>query len=217
MNLGEITGLDWGKDDGLLPAIVQDAVSGSILMLGYMNREALRQTLATRRVTFFSRSRQQLWTKGETSGNYLDCVEVVPDCDRDTLLVKAHPAGPTCHTGAATCFAEQSPPAALALAFLSRLDGVIAARIADKPEGSYTARLYSHGTTRLAQKVGEEAVEVALAAVGGDRDKIVGEAADLVFHLLLLLKDRGLALADVVRELEARHAGRTVAAPDLQP
>lgn len=213
MNIADIPALDWDKGGGLLPAVVQDADSGAVLMLGYMNREALRETLGTGRTTFYSRTRQSLWTKGETSGHFLDVVEVVADCDNDTLLVKARPQGPTCHTGAPTCFAERSPARAQQFAFLGRLEDIIALRIAERPEGSYTARQFSKGLSRLAQKVGEEGVEVALAAVTSDRDKLVSESADLVFHLLLLLKSRDLSLVEVVRELEARHADRTAAGP----
>ncbi|MBP6515296.1 MAG: bifunctional phosphoribosyl-AMP cyclohydrolase/phosphoribosyl-ATP diphosphatase HisIE [Steroidobacteraceae bacterium] len=210
MNLSDVAGLDWAKGEGLLPAVVQHADTGQVLMLGYMDEEALRATLSTRNVTFFSRSKQRLWVKGETSGHYLELVEAVADCDLDTLLVKAQPRGPTCHTGEPTCFNEQHPPPALPLAFLGTLERVIASRVAERPDGSYTARLFAQGTGRLAQKVGEEGVEVALAAVTSERDKVVSESADLLFHLMLLLKDRGIALADVVNELEARHAGRSL-------
>jgi len=209
MKLAEIEALDWAKGDGLLPAVVQHARSGKVLMVGFMNRDALRATLGEKRVTFYSRTRQRLWTKGETSGNHIDVDSVTMDCDRDTLLVLGRPAGPVCHTGAADCFPGQPPTAATELAFLDRLEGIIAARIADAPERSYTAQLHAQGPMRLAQKVGEEGLEVALAAVGAGDSQLLGESADLLFHLLLLLQSRGLALRDVVRELESRHAARS--------
>ncbi len=208
MNPADVEALDWAKGDGLLPAIVQDSRTGVVLMLGFMNREALQRTLADRRVTFWSRTRARLWTKGETSGNHVEVDSVTMDCDRDTLLVIGRPHGPVCHTGAADCFPGHPPTAATELAFLERLEGIIAARIADAPESSYTAKLHARGPARVAQKVGEEGLEVALAAVTGDDAQLVAESADLVFHLLLLLKGRGLALRDVVRELEQRHAAR---------
>ena len=208
MNLADVEQLDWAKGDGLLPAVVQDARSGAVLMVGFMNRDALRTTLAEKRVTFWSRTRQRLWTKGETSGNWIEADSVTMDCDRDTLLVLGRPAGPVCHTGAPDCFPGHPTTVATDLAFLDRLEGIISARIADAPESSYTAKLHARGPQRIAQKVGEEGLEVALAAVGGDDSQVVGESADLVFHLLLLLRSRGLSLRDVVRELEQRHAAR---------
>ena len=209
MNETEIATLDWQKGAGLLPAIVQDADSGTVLMLGFMNEAALAATLRERRVTFFSRTRGRLWTKGESSGNFIDVAAVTVDCDRDTLLVSGRPRGPVCHTGAADCFHGQPPTLATELAFLHRLEGIIAARIADQPDASYTAKLHAKGPSRIAQKVGEEGLEVALAAVGSDDAAVVSESADLVFHLLLLLTSRGLSLTDVVRELAARHAAKT--------
>jgi len=215
MKLDDVNRLDWDKGGGLLPAVIQHARSGAVLMVGYMNREALRQTLGKGHVTFFSRSRETLWTKGETSGNFLDAVSVSFDCDADTLLVLALPAGPVCHTGAPTCFPRAERSAAERLQFLPLLEDVIAERVAERPEGSYTARLFAQGSARLAQKIGEEGVEVALAAVGTDDSKVVSESADLLYHLLLLLRQRGLSLADVVAELELRHAARkTPAATD---
>jgi phosphoribosyl-ATP pyrophosphohydrolase/phosphoribosyl-AMP cyclohydrolase len=208
MNLADVERLDWAKGDGLLPAVVQDARSGVVLMLGFMNRDALRTTLAEKRVTFWSRTRQRLWTKGETSGHWIEADSVTMDCDRDTLLVIGRPAGPVCHTGAPDCFPGRPETAATELAFLAQLEDVIAARIAAAPESSYTAKLHARGPQRMAQKVGEEGLEVALAAVGGDDVEVVGESADLVFHLLLLLKSRGLSLRDVVRELGQRHAAK---------
>ncbi len=203
-----LNSLAWDKGDGLLPAIVQDASTGDVLMLGFMNREALAQTAREKRVTFFSRSKARLWTKGETSQNYLNVVSITPDCDRDTLLIRAAPQGPTCHTGAATCFGDKAPAEANGFTFLSQLQSVIAQRIVEQPDGSYTARLWSQGRTRMAQKVGEEGVEVALAAVTQPDDRLVGEAADLLYHLTLLLKSRNLSLTDVVHELERRHEAK---------
>lgn len=208
----DIGTLDFDKSAGLLPAIVQHAESGAVLMLGYMNREALRETLARRRVVFYSRSRQCLWEKGETSGHTLQLAGVRTDCDRDTLLVTALPAGPACHLGTLTCFGDDAPTAAGRLAFLGTLAAVIAQRKADRPEGSYTARLFAAGPKRIAQKVGEEGLEVALAAVADTDDKLVGESADLLYHLLLLLESRGLRLEQVIAELESRHAGHARAA-----
>ena len=207
MTPAQISALDWSKGDGLLPAVIQDASSGKVLMLGYMNAEALQTTLDQKRVTFFSRSKNRLWTKGETSGHFLELVAVAPDCDNDTLLITARPHGPTCHTGTESCFGEVETQVD-ALAFLSRLESVIAQRIAEKPEGSYTARIWAQGPTKMAQKVGEEGVEVALAAVAQSNDRLISESADLLFHLALLLKSRNLSLADVVAELSERHAAK---------
>jgi phosphoribosyl-AMP cyclohydrolase / phosphoribosyl-ATP pyrophosphohydrolase len=206
MKAEQINALAWDKGDGLLPAVIQDAQTGKVLMLGFMNREALRVTLSERRVTFFSRSRNRLWTKGETSNNYLNLVSVTPDCDNDTLLITANPDGPTCHTGTETCFGDAVATGAADFAFLAQLQSVIAQRIADRPEGSYTARLWADGPNRIAQKVGEEGVEVALAAVTQADERLISESADLLFHLTLLLRSRNLSLAAVVRELEQRHA-----------
>jgi phosphoribosyl-ATP pyrophosphohydrolase/phosphoribosyl-AMP cyclohydrolase len=208
MKQDEVAALDWNKNDGLMPAIVQDARSGQVLMFAYMNREALRMTLADKRVTFFSRSRNRLWTKGESSGHWLNVIDVVTDCDRDTLLVLATPEGPTCHLGTQSCFGDDLETDAAELSFLMRLEATIAQRISDRPEGSYTARLWSEGPTRIAQKVGEEGVEVALAAVTQEDERLVGESADLLYHLALLLKSRNLSLTTVVRELEQRHKAR---------
>lgn len=206
MRLDEIAGLAWDKSGGLVPAVVQHAHSGAVLMVGYMNREALRATLETARVTFYSRSRQKLWTKGETSGNFLETVAVSPDCDRDALLVQALPAGPVCHSGAPKCFPEAIAGDAESLAFLGMLERIIAGRFASHPDGSYTARLHAEGPSRMAQKVGEEAVELALAAVGGGNAEVLAETADLLYHVTVLLQQRGIALAEVIRELELRHA-----------
>lgn len=207
MKLEQVNELDWAKNDGLLPAIVQDVRSGQVLMLAYMNRESLLITLAEKRATFFSRSRNQLWTKGASSGNWLHVVAVETDCDQDTLLVLADPQGPTCHLGTRSCFGDDIASDAAGLSFLMRLESVIAQRISDRPEGSYTAHLWSEGPTRIAQKVGEEGVEVALAAVTQEDERLIGESADLLYHLALLLKSRNLSLTSVVRELEQRHRG----------
>ncbi|MFO1516011.1 MAG: bifunctional phosphoribosyl-AMP cyclohydrolase/phosphoribosyl-ATP diphosphatase HisIE [Lysobacterales bacterium] len=196
-------GLDWDKGEGLLPAVVQHARSGAVLMLGYMNRAALEETRRSGRVTFWSRSRQRLWTKGESSGHVLRLVGVRADCDRDTLLVQAEPEGPTCHLGTATCFGADS---GLPLAFLAELDALVARRERERPPGSYTTRLFEGGLRRMAQKVGEEGVETALAAVAQDERALLDEGADLLFHLLVLLRARGLGLGDVVQVLAARHA-----------
>jgi len=204
---GNVNTLDFGKGDSLLPAVVQHADTGAVLMVGYMNADALSETFTRQRVVFFSRSKQRLWMKGETSGHVLDLVDVRTDCDRDALLITARPNGPVCHVGTATCFGDDAA-ASGALAFLSKLEGVIEKRIAENPEGSYTARLFAKGPTRIAQKVGEEGIEVALAAVAEGEDKVISESADLLFHLLVLLKSRGVTLARVVSELESRHAAK---------
>ena len=196
--------LDWSKGDGLLPAVVQHWRTGEVLMLGYMNAEALAQTLDSGHVTFFSRSKQRLWTKGESSGHVLALKSVRIDCDADTLLVQAEPHGPTCHLGSSSCFgerAEVAPP----LGFLASLDRLVEQREAERPEGSYTTRLFEGGLRRIAQKVGEEGVETALAAVVQDDEALLGEAADLVFHLMVALRARGLGMEAVCRVLEARH------------
>jgi phosphoribosyl-ATP pyrophosphohydrolase/phosphoribosyl-AMP cyclohydrolase len=209
MNNNALNLLDWNKDSsGLLPAIVQDYQTGRVLMLGFMNQQALDKTISSKQVTFFSRSKQRLWTKGETSGHVLQLVDVHVDCDNDTLLITANPVGPTCHTGTLTCFGDEPLTAAENVSFLSKLEAVIAQRITDKPEGSYTARIWERGITRMAQKVGEEGVEVALAAVTQEDDRLISESADLLYHLALVLKGRNLSLTDVVRELEQRHKSK---------
>ncbi|MGH8209171.1 MAG: bifunctional phosphoribosyl-AMP cyclohydrolase/phosphoribosyl-ATP diphosphatase HisIE [Steroidobacteraceae bacterium] len=205
MQLPDIESLDFAKGDGLLPAVVQHAGTGAVLMLGYMNREALRETFSRGRVVFFSRSKQRLWEKGETSGHFLKLEAVCTDCDHDTLLVTAWPHGPVCHLGTQTCFGSEPGTAAERLAFLSTLETVIATRAAEPTEGSYTARLFAQGPRRIAQKIGEEGVEVALAALVEADDKVISESADLVFHLLVMLKQRGLSLEHVVAELQSRH------------
>lgn len=200
----DVDSLAWDKasqggSDGLLPAIVQDAASLRVLMLGYMDRVALCHTLASGRVTFFSRSRQRQWTKGERSGNVLELIQVQADCDSDTLLVLARPAGPTCHMGRVSCFAEAPGDA------LAELDGVIADRERERPPGSYSTRLFDAGVRAIAQKVGEEAVETALAAVVQDDDALLGEAADLLYHLVVLLRARGLSLQAAAAVLALRR------------
>lgn len=214
MNSGnpDFQSLAWSKGDGLLPAIIQDARTEAVLMLGYMNREALDATLARRRVVFFSRSKQRLWEKGETSGHAFNLVSVVADCDSDTLLVRVNPAGPACHRNTLTCFGDGSLPASEGIGFLSKLEEIIQRRIADSPENSYTARLYGQGGKRMAQKVGEEGVEVALAAQTGNAAELISESADLLFHLALLLRSHGQSLGDVAAELAARHRSRTAPA-----
>ena len=202
--------LDWRKGDGLIPAIVQDVESGAVLMLGYMNEEALKATEATGRVTFWSRSKRRLWTKGESSGHYLQVKHMAADCDGDTLLILAAPHGPACHRGTATCWGTAAPrTAAQATAFFNTLERVIAQRIVERPAGSYTTTLIDQGIRRIAQKVGEEGLELALAAVTQSESEIVGEAADLLYHTLLLLQVKGLSLSAVAAELEKRHAGRS--------
>lgn len=195
--------LDWAKSDGLLPAIVQHWLTGEVLMLGYMNAEALAQTQALGKVTFYSRSKQRLWMKGESSGHVLDVKSIRMDCDADTLLVLADPHGPTCHAGTSSCFGDTARPP---LGFLAELDALVDKRKALLPEGSYTTRLFNSGTRRIAQKVGEEGVETALAAVAQGDDELLGEAADLIFHLTVLLRARGFGLADVTRVLVERHS-----------
>ena len=190
--------LDWSKGDGLLPVIVQDAATLRVLMLGYMDRAAYAETLRRGEVTFFSRSKNRLWTKGEQSGHTLDLVSMDADCDADTILVLAHPRGPTCHLQRASCF-----PAAPA-GTLAELDALIDTRARERPEGSYTTRLLESGIRRIAQKVGEEGVETALAGVVQDDEALLGESADLLYHLIVLLRARGLSLADVERALRAR-------------
>lgn len=197
--------VDFDKSGGLVPAVVQDADSGAVLMLAYMNREALDETLKRRRAVFYSRSKQRLWEKGETTGHTLEVIDVAVDCDNDTLLVTARPRGPACHNGTLTCFGDAPRAAATGIAFLAKLEGIIAQRAAEKPETSYTARLLEKGIAKVAQKVGEEGVEVALAAVAEDDRKVLEESADLVYHLLVLLRARGLSLKRVVDTLESRH------------
>ena len=194
--------LSWDKMGNLLPAIVQDALSGKVLMQGYMDQDALAKTLETGKVTFFSRSKQRLWTKGETSGNTLDLVSVACDCDQDSLLVLANPNGPTCHTGVESCWFEGNTPA---FTFLADLERVLAARKDADPKSSYTASLYNKGIKRIAQKVGEEGVETALAATVHDKEELKNEAADLLYHLTVLLQASDMSLNDALNVLRERH------------
>jgi len=195
--------LDWGKGDGLLPAVIQHWRSGAVLMLGYMNEAALEQTRRSGKVTFWSRSKQRLWTKGETSGHHLLLHALRADCDGDALLIAAEPMGPTCHLGTASCFGESSQPP---VAFLAELDALIAQRARERPAGSYTTQLFDAGIRRIAQKVGEEGVETALAGTSQDDKELLGEAGDLLFHLLVLLRARGKSLDDLAAALAVRHS-----------
>lgn len=195
--------IDFEKMGGLVPAIIQDATTRNVLMLGFMNEEAYQKTLDTRHVTFWSRTRNTLWTKGETSGNFLNVVSMQIDCDNDTLLIKAHPDGPTCHTGTDTCWGEDNE--ANPLLFLTELQDFINQRKAEMPEGSYTTKLFRDGVNKIAQKVGEEALETVIEATNGSNDKLVYEASDLLYHLLVLLTEKGLRIEDVATELHQRH------------
>lgn len=197
--------IDFEKSGGLVPAIVQDAKTKNVLMLGYMNEEAFRKTLDTNKVTFFSRSRQQLWTKGETSGNFLELVSLKVDCDKDTLLIKANPSGPVCHTGADTCWGETNESDDLT--FLSELQDFIETRYKEMPEGSYTTSLFKDGLNRMAQKVGEEALETVIEAVNGSDERLIYEASDMFYHLIVLLTSKGLRIEDIAKELKTRHSG----------
>lgn len=200
----DIVSLAWEKMDGLIPAVVQDAATLQLLMLGYMDEAALRATLASGRATFFSRSKERLWEKGETSGNHLAVQRILADCDGDSLLVEADPAGPTCHLGTPSCFSEQG---ADGVGWLAALRRIVAGRAAADPATSYTARLLGAGPERIAQKIGEEGVELALAAVARDRDGCVEEAADLIYHLTVLMEARGFGWDDIVAVLRRRHEG----------
>jgi len=186
--------------DGLLPAIIQDADTLKVLMLGYMNQEAFEKTVATNLVTFFSRTRQTLWTKGETSGNYLHVVEIYADCDADTILIKAHPDGPTCHRGTTACFDTRENEG-----FIGTLQACIQQRHRDMPEGSYTTHLFTKGVNKIAQKVGEEAVETVIEAIDGNKERFLYEAGDLVYHLLVLCEQMGFSIKDLEEELAVRH------------
>ncbi|SHF32542.1 bifunctional phosphoribosyl-AMP cyclohydrolase/phosphoribosyl-ATP diphosphatase HisIE [Vibrio gazogenes] len=196
--------IDWDKVEGLIPAIVQDFKSGQVLMMGYMNTSALEKTLLTEQVTFFSRTRQRLWTKGETSGNVLQLKNIALDCDNDTLLVKVDPIGPTCHTGTTSCW-DGDQQEESQMVWLHQLEQLLGERKQADPASSYTASLYARGTKRISQKVGEEGVEVALAATSGDKAELVCESADLIYHLLVLLQDQGLSMNDVIDKLKERH------------
>ncbi|AVA39528.1 MULTISPECIES: bifunctional phosphoribosyl-AMP cyclohydrolase/phosphoribosyl-ATP diphosphatase HisIE [Proteus] len=201
MNNTKLAQLDWQKVDNLMPVIIQNAISGDVLMLGYMDKAALEMTLNSGKVTFYSRTKQRLWTKGETSGNFLKLVDIYPDCDNDTLLILAHPIGPTCHNGTESCFA----PAQSQWGFLYELENLLRERKNASPDSSYTAQLYASGTKRIAQKVGEEGVETALAATVNDREELKNEASDLLYHLMVLLQDQSLSLSDVIDCLQKRH------------
>ncbi len=194
--------IDFDKGNGLVPAVVQDHLSGKVLMLGYMNEEAVKQTQETSRVTFYSRSKGRLWTKGESSGNYLDFMSLHVDCDSDTLLIKAIPNGPTCHTGADTCFGEDNSGT---VSFLDQLESIIEERIKNPDERSYTASLMAKGINKVAQKVGEEAVELVIEAKDNDEELFLNEAADLLFHYMVLLQAKGYKLKDVIQVLMKRH------------
>lgn len=196
--------MDFTKDSaGLVPAIIQDDNTGKVLMLGYMNEEALAKTKAEGLVTFFSRSRQTLWTKGETSGNFLHVVSIAEDCDHDTLLIKVHPDGPVCHTGTDTCWGETNE--ANDVLFLKELQDFIDKRHAEMPDGSYTTSLFRKGTNKIAKKLGEEAVECVIGAVSGDDENFIYESADVLYHLIVLLTHKGYRIEDVARELRTRH------------
>ena len=200
-----IESLAWEKMNGLIPAIVQDSLDGRVLMQGYMDSDALEVTLETGKVAFWSRSRQEIWIKGETSGNTLDLVDIHPDCDGDSLLIRARPEGPTCHLGKDSCYDDEEGKVMPELAFLAQLESLITQRNEDRPEGSYTSKLLDTGIKRIAQKVGEEGVETALAAVAGEDEELLNESADLLYHLLVLLSSRKLELGSLVEVLKSRH------------
>ena len=191
------------KMGGLVPAIIQDATTKTVLMLGYMNKEAFDKTVETKKVTFYSRSRQCLWTKGETSGNFLELVDIKVDCDNDTLLVKANPTGPTCHTGNDTCWGEKNEKNPLL--FLTYLQDFINRRHEEMPEGSYTTSLFKDGLNRMAQKVGEEALEAVIEACNGTNERLIYEGSDMIYHLIVLLTSKGLRIEDLAKELQVRH------------
>ena len=194
--------INYDKNTGLVPTIIQDADTNTVLMLGYMNQEALEKTLTDNRVTFFSRSRQRLWTKGEVSGNFLDVVDIKNDCDNDTLLIKVHPHGPTCHLGSDTCWDQKN---STKFGFMSELEDIIQSRKESPNPTSYTSSLFESGINKIAQKVGEEAVEVVIEAKDSDKERFLNEGADLLFHYLILLRAKGVGLEDVVKVLEQRQ------------
>ena len=195
--------IDFEKSGGLVPAIIQDAYTKTVLMLGYMNKEAYEKTVATGLVTFYSRSRKCLWTKGETSNNFLRLVDIKVDCDNDTLLVKVHPDGPTCHKGTDTCWGEENEKSPLL--FLAELSDFIEKRHQEMPEGSYTTSLFRDGLNRMAQKVGEEALELVIEATNGTNDRLIYEGSDMLYHLIVLLTHKGLRIEDMAAELRERH------------
>lgn len=194
--------LDFEKVDGLIPAIIQDNETSKVLMLGYMNKEALEKTQATGKVTFYSRTKQRLWTKGEESGNFLNLVSMEADCDKDTLLIKVNPVGPVCHTGSDTCFGEKNKEDIL---FFKYLQGFIEKRHKEMPEGSYTTSLFESGINRMAQKVGEEALESVIEACNGTDERLIYESADMLYHLIVMLTSKGLSIEDLAVELQKRH------------
>lgn len=203
----DIESIDFAKGDGLIPAVIQDADNFQVLMLGYMNRESLETTLEKKQVTFFSRSKERLWTKGETSGNYLELIDIQSDCDNDTLLVLAKPEGPTCHTGEDTCFYKKDfSPSENKLNFLNDLETLIQDRKKTMPEDSYTTFLFDKGLDTISQKVGEEAVETIIEAKNDEDEKFTGEVADLLYHLMVLLVEKDISLDEIVKRLEERHA-----------
>ena len=195
--------IDFDKMGGLVPAIIQDADTRQVLMLGYMNREAYEKTVSEGRVTFFSRTKQRLWTKGETSGNFLQVVSIKNDCDEDTLLIRVHPVGPVCHKGTDTCWGEENT--ANPLLFLSELQDFIEKRHEEMPEGSYTTSLFRDGLNRMAQKVGEEALELVIEACNGTNERMIYEGSDMLYHLIVLLTSKGLRIEDMAKELQERH------------
>lgn len=202
--------IDFNKMNGLVPAIIQDAQTNKVLMLGFMNEDAYNKTVETNKVTFWSRTRNTIWTKGETSGNFLNVVEILNDCDNDTLLIKANPVGPVCHTGADTCWNEKNPHKAAndkdnALLFLSELQDFIEKRYQEMPEGSYTTSLFKDGLNRMAQKVGEEALELVIEATNGTNDRLIYEGSDMLYHLIVLLTSKGMRIEDMAAELRERH------------
>ena len=195
--------IDFEKQGGLVPAIIQDSITNNVLMLGYMNKEAYEQTIKTGKVTFWSRSRQCLWTKGETSGNFLNLVSIKSDCDNDTLLVRVNPVGPACHLGTDTCWGEKNE--ANPLLFLTELQDFINKRHEEMPEGSYTTSLFKDGLNRMAQKVGEEALEAVIEATNGTNERLIYEASDMFYHLIVLLTSKGLRIENIAQELQVRH------------
>lgn len=195
--------IDFEKQGGLVPAIIQDSITNNVLMLGYMNQEAYEQTIKTGKVTFWSRSRQGLWTKGETSGNFLNLVSIKSDCDNDTLLVRVNPVGPACHLGTDTCWGEKNE--ANPLLFLTELQDFINKRHEEMPEGSYTTSLFKDGLNRMAQKVGEEALEAVIEATNGTNERLIYEASDMFYHLIVLLTSKGLRIENIAQELQVRH------------
>lgn len=197
--------IDFNKMNGLVPAIIQDADTRNVLMLGFMNEEAYNKTIETGKVTFWSRTRQTLWTKGETSGNFLELVSMAVDCDNDTLLIKVHPIGPTCHKGTDTCWGEANIAPADSLSFLTELQDFIEKRHEEMPEGSYTTKLFRDGVNKMAQKVGEEALETVIEATNGTNEHLVYEASDMLYHLIVLLTSKGLRIEDLADELHRRH------------